>query len=140
MNKTTTVAGGVPPEDPKKPKKPFLGIDDVVSAIAALGIPGLVLFVTMSVVGFAGAAAITAALAALGGPLGMLGGIGVLGVLVIMFKGLTQFGFARIYRGVVIRLYAQGVTKKDILEKIETYPFSRALKRKLKEIIEEQPG
>ena len=140
VKKTTTAAGGVPPEDPKKPKKPLLGIDDVVSTIAALGVPGLVLLIVMSVMGFAGAAAITAALAALGGPLGMLGGIGVLGVLVVMSKGLAQFGFAEIYRRVVMRFYEQGMTKEDILRKIDTYPISRALKRKLKEIIEEQPG
>ena len=92
----------------------------------------------MNVVGFAGAAALTAALAALGGPLGMLGGIGVLGVLVFISKGLAQYGFAELFRRVVMRFYEQGVTKEDILRKIETYPISRALKRKLKEVVEEQ--
>jgi hypothetical protein len=119
-------------------------MNNLIATIAALGVPGLVLLVAMYVSGFAGAAAITAALAALGGPLGMLGGIAVLGVMVLISRGLTQYGFERIYQGVVQQLIENGETTESIREKIQGYPISQDLKNKLLELLgpddDEQSG
>jgi len=111
-------------------------MDKIVATVAGLGIPGLVLLVAVSASGFSGAAALTTALAALGGPLGMLGGIALLGVLVVMFRGISKYGFDKIYEAVIKNLLEKGETKDSILEKIENYPISKDLKRKLKELLE----
>lgn len=111
-------------------------MDKLVAGIAALGIPGLVLLVVMAFTGFAGAAALTTALAALGGPLGMLGGIGVLGFLVLISKGITKYGFEKIYEGVIEELLRKGETKASILAKIESYPISNEMKLKLQSLLQ----
>ncbi len=110
-------------------------MDKVVDKIVALGVPGLILLVALNVVGFAGAAAITTALAVLGGPIGMLGGIALLGVLGLIAKAISDYGFERIYRGVVIRMKEQGYSREQILRKIDGLLISRDLKAKLKDFI-----
>ncbi len=110
-------------------------MDKVVDKIVALGVPGLILLVALNVVGFAGAAAITTALAVLGGPIGMLGGIALLGVLGLIAKAISDYGFERIYRRVVIRMKEQGYTLEQILRKIDGLLISRDLKAKLKDFI-----
>lgn len=107
-------------------------MDKIISKVSALGVPGLILVVAMAATGFSGAAAITAALAALG-PGGIIGGIAFLGVAGLLAHGLTEFGFDRIFSGVVKELYRRGETKESILAKVERYPVSRSLKRKLRE-------
>jgi hypothetical protein len=111
-------------------------MDKLVSKIAALGVPGLVLLVAMSVTGFAGAAALTTALAALGGPLGMIGGIAVLGILVLISGGLSKYGFEKIYEAGVKKLLEKGETKESIKTKINGYPISKDLKKKLSELLD----
>ena len=113
----------------------IVSMDKIVSKVAALGVPGLILVVTMGATGFAGAAALTTALVALG-PGGMIGGIAVLGVAGLLVQGLTEFGFDAIFTAVVKELYKKGETKESILKKIEGYPVSKSLKRKLKEELE----
>ena len=110
-------------------------MDKIVSKGAALGVPGLILIVAMAATGFSGAAALTAALAALG-PGGMIGGVVLLGVARLLAQGLTEFGFDAIFSAVVKELYRKGETKQSILKKIEEYPVSKSLKRKLKEELE----
>lgn len=110
-------------------------MDKIVDKIAAFGVPGLILLLAMNFVGFAGAAAITTALALLGGPLGMLGGIAMLGLLGLIAKGISNFGFERIYRGVVTKMKEDGKTQDDILRAIEKLPISSTLKAKLKAYI-----
>lgn len=110
-------------------------MDKIVSKVAALGVPGLILIVAMAATGFSGAAALTAALAALG-PGGMIGGVVLLGVAGLLAQGLTEFGFDAIFSAVVKELYRKGETKQSILRKIEDYPVSKSLKRKLKEELE----
>lgn len=112
------------------------GVDKVVDKIAAMGVPGLVLLVAMAATGWVGAAAVTTALAALGGPLGMLGGIAVLGVLGLISKGLTEYGFEKIFIATVDRLREEGTSKEDIKAKIEEYPISRELKLKILDHLE----
>lgn len=107
-------------------------MEKIISKVAALGIPGLILLVAMGATGFVGGAAFTTALAALG-PGGMLGGILTLGVIGLISQGITEFGFDAIFTGVVKELYKRGETKSSILNKIEKYPISKSLKRKLKE-------
>lgn len=110
-------------------------MEKVVSKIAALGVPGLILIIAMSATGLSGGAALTTALAAIG-PFGMLGGIATLGVVVLLSQGLTEFGFNAIFTAVVKELYKKGENKKTILRKIEKYPVSKSLKRKLREELE----
>jgi hypothetical protein len=88
-------------------------MDEFIDKIVALGVPGLVLLVAMAVTGWAGAAAITTALAMLGGPFGMLGGIAVLGILALISKGLADFGFEALFKGVV-----DGLKKRESLKMI----------------------
>lgn len=107
-------------------------MEKIVSKIAALGVPGLILMIAMSATGLSGAAAITTALAAIG-PFGILGGIATLGVIVLVSQGLTEFGFNAIFTAVVKELYKKGQDKDSILEKIEKYPVSKSLKRRLRE-------
>lgn len=108
-------------------------MDKVIELIASFGVPGLVLVVAISATGFAGAAAITTALAALGGPLGMLGGVAMLGVLMVISRAITKYGFQAIFKGVLKKLMEDGMSKADIIEKIDSYPISKELKLKLKE-------
>lgn len=107
-------------------------MEKVVSKIAALGIPGLVLLIAISATGLSGAAAITTALAALG-PFGMIGGIATLGVIGLISQGVVEFGSDAIFVAVVKELYKKGECKESILTKINKYPVSKSLKRKLRE-------
>ncbi len=110
-------------------------MDKIVEKVLALGVPGLILLVAMNATGFVGAAALTAALAAIG-PGGMIGGIITLGVLGLISEGITKFGFDAVFKGVVKELYKQGETKESIIQKIDKYPVSKGLKRKLKEALD----
>ena len=112
-----------------------LSLDKAAEIIAGLGIPGLVLIIMMAVSPWVGAAAITASLAALG-PFGMLGGIATLGVLAFISRALAEFGVEIFFQRVLAKLIEGGETCEEILEKIDGYPISSNLKRKLKEFIE----
>lgn len=110
-------------------------MDKIVAKIAALGVPGLVLVIAIGATGLAGGAAITTALAALG-PGGMIGGIATLGVLGLISEGIAKYGMDAIFSAVVIELYKRGETKESILNKIQKYPVSKDLKRRLRESLE----
>lgn len=110
-------------------------MDKAVSKIAALGIPGLILMAAIGATGLAGGAAITTALAALG-PGGMVGGIITLGVIGIASEAITEFGFDAVFTAVVKELYKKGETKESIGRKIDKYPVSKSLKRKLHESLD----
>ena len=110
-------------------------MDKLISKIVALGIPGLVLLVAISATGLAGGAATVAALAVLGGPLGMFGGLVLLAIIILIADGITQYGFRKIFEGVVKGLQGKGISKKEILDKIEHYPISRNLKLRLKNLL-----
>jgi len=120
---------------PKFLRSSEVPLDAVISKLAGLGVPGLVLVLVMASTGFAGAAAITTALAALGGPLGMLGGIATLGVLLMLSHALTEYGFDKVFTGVVEKLHKDGVSNEEILKKIGNYPLGATLKRKLRELL-----
>lgn len=110
-------------------------MDKVVSKVAALGVPGLMLVIAMSATGYVGAAALTTALAALG-PGGMIGGVAFLGIAGVLSDGLAKYGVDAIFSAVVAELYKKGESKETILQKVNKYPVSKDLKRKLKEKIE----
>lgn len=112
-------------------------MDKVVKSIVALGVPGFIFLYVISTSGLAGAAAVTAALSTFGGPFGMLGGIGAIGIGVLISKGIAEYGFDAIAIRVMEEFYSKGKTKKDILDKIDSYPISKDLKRKLKEKLNE---
>lgn len=107
-------------------------MEKIVSKIAALGVPGLVLVVAINASGFVGGAAIVTALSALG-PGGIIGGIVTLGLIGLIAQALTEFGMDAIFSAVVKELIKKGETKESILNKIEKYPVSKSLKRKLRE-------
>lgn len=107
-------------------------MEKIVSKIAALGVPGLVLFVAVSTAGYAGGAAVIAALAALG-PGGIIGGIATLGMIGLIAHCVTEYGTEAILSAVVKELVKKGETKATILSKIDRYPISKSLKRRLKE-------
>ncbi len=110
-------------------------MEKIASKIAGLGVPGLIFALAISATGLAGAPAITAALAAIG-PGGMKGGIATLGVITLLSEGLTECGVDSIFTSVVKELYKRGESKESILRKIEKYPVSKSLKRKLREELE----
>ena len=109
----------------------MLPLDKVIDKIVALGIPGLVLVIVVSTTGLVGAAAITTALALLGGPLGMLGGIATLGILLLISKAITVYGIEKIVYGVVNRFEKKGISKAEIIKKVESYLISKSLKEKI---------
>jgi hypothetical protein len=111
-------------------------IDKLIARLVALGIPALILIVVIAYTGLAGAAAIVAALATLGGPLGMMGGVLVLGLLVLVSQAIAEYGFEYIFHRVLLGLKAQGLSKAEILKKIDPYPISLELKLKLRFYIE----
>ena len=109
-------------------------MDKIVSKVAALGVPGLVLVIAINATALAGRAPITTALAALG-PGGMIGGITTLGVIGLISEGIAKYSVDAIVSAVVKELYKRGETKGSIKEKINKYPISKDLKRKLNEIL-----
>ena len=114
-----------------------MSVDKVVDKIAALGVPGLVLVVAMALTGYAGGAALTTALAALGGPLGMLGGIGLLVLLALIARALSGVGFEALFKAVLNRLRAKGLSIEEITETVDGYWFiSATLKAKLKRYLD----
>ena len=116
-----------------KKKKPL--VRKLIEKLAALGVPALILVIVMGTTGLTGAAAITAGLAALG-PFGIIGGIATLGVISLLSQGLAEYGFDVIFTELVKEFYRRGETKESIYEKINKYPISKSLKRKLKEELE----
>lgn len=107
-------------------------MEKIVSRIAGLGVPGLVLLVAIHTTGYAGGAAIVAALSALG-PGGIIGGIATLGVVGLIVQGLTEYGLEAIFSDVIDELIRRGETRESVIAKIDTYPVSLSLKRKLRE-------
>ena len=107
-------------------------MEKIVSRIAGLGVPGLVLLVAIHTTGYAGGAAIVAALSALG-PGGIIGGIATLGVVGLIVHGLTEYGLEAIFSDVIDELIRRGETRESVIAKIDTYPVSLSLKRKLRE-------
>ncbi|MCB9210936.1 MAG: hypothetical protein H6609_16335 [Ignavibacteriales bacterium] len=106
-------------------------MDKIVDKIVGLGVPGLVLLFAMAYTGATGAAAIVAALAFLGGPLGMMGGLAVLGLIALLSRGLAEYGLEAILTAVMERFKTQGINKKSIIAKINSYPITKGLKNKI---------
>ncbi len=113
-----------------------LSLDKIAEKIAALGIPGLILAIAIATSGLAGGAAIVVALATLGGPFGMLGGIALLGILVLISNAIATYGAEAVVNKVIANLKTKGLSKEEILKKINSYPISMGLKLKAKEYIE----
>ena len=110
-------------------------LDKVVTKIVALGVPGLVLLVAMAASGWAGGAAIVTALAMLGGSAGMLGGILLLGILVLISNALAKYGFQKIFEASVMKFEKEGMSREEILKRVEAYPISKELKLRIKDLL-----
>ena len=66
----------------------------------------------------------------------MLGGIALLGVLVLISKALAEYGFEVLFKRVLQGLKKKGMSKAEILAKIDAYPISFAMKAKAREFVE----
>ena len=112
-------------------------LDKVIEKIVALGVPGLVLVIVVAAVGPAGGAAIVTALAVLGSPfgMGMWAGLVVLGLLVLISNAIAEYGVEVVAKRVIKGLEEKGLSKKEILDKVKSYPISKSLKLTLKELL-----
>jgi len=111
-------------------------LDRLVSMLVGMGVPGLILLVAIAATGWAGAAAIASALAALGGPGGMAGGVCVLMACGLISAGLAKFGFRKIFEATVRGLLAKGISKQEILNKVERYPITKDLRLRIKDLLD----
>ncbi|MFW6029723.1 MAG: hypothetical protein ACOCRO_05660 [Halanaerobiales bacterium] len=105
-------------------------MDKVVSKIVALGVPGVVLFLAISASGMAGAAAVTTALAAIG-PGSLVGGVVTLGLTVLILDALSEYGFEKLMEAILKEFRKKGMSRQDIIKKIESYPLTKGMKLKL---------
>lgn len=111
-------------------------MDKIVDKLAGLGVAGLVLLIVISTGGLAGAAAFTAALALLGGPFGMIGGMITLGLIFAVSAAIANFGVDALAHAVVRRLLKKGMTKAEVIKKINKFPIiSRSLKAILRDYV-----
>lgn len=121
-------------------KKPdFLSVDSFIELVGGLSLPGLAFVLLCKTSGLAGAAAMTSTLALLGGPTGMIGGILGFGGAVILMKYISKYGADKVAEMYIKNLYKKGETKATIIHKINHWPLTADLKRKLCEQIELLP-
>ena len=66
----------------------------------------------------------------------MLGGILLLGVLVLISKALAEYGFEVLFKRVLQGLKKKGMSKAEILAKIEAYQISFVMRAKSREYVE----
>lgn len=111
-------------------------MEKLISKLAALGVPGLVLLIAVSTSGYVGAAAVIAALSSLG-PGGIVGGIAMLGIIGLISHGISEYGVETIFSALIKELLKKGESKESIIKKIDKYPISKSLKRRLKEEVNE---
>ena len=116
-------------------KSEATALDRLVSVLVGMGVPGLILLVAMAATGWAGAAAITAALSTLG-PGGMVGGVCVLVASGLISAGLAKFGFRKVFEATVRGILEKGMSKQEILNKVERYPITKDLKLRIKDLLD----
>lgn len=121
-------------------KKPdFLSLDSLIELVGSLGLPGLAFVLLCKASGLVGAAAMTSTLALLGGPVGMIGGVLGFGGAVILMRYISKYGADKVAEIYIKSLYNKGETKATIIYKINNWPITNDLKRKLCEQIELLP-
>lgn len=113
----------------------MLPLDKVIDKVVGLGVPGLVLIIAIEATGLAGGAAIVAALSFLGGPFGMIGGFAALALILLISQAIAKYGISKIVEGVVHGLEKKGIARDEIKRKVNAYPISKDLKRKLSEYL-----
>ncbi len=111
-------------------------MDKVVQKLTAMGVPGLIILAIAATTGLTGGAAIVTALAVAGGPFGIMGGIAAMAALALAVDAIAEYGFEKIGQEVVKNLQKDGMSKKDIRNKIDSYTLvSDSLKNKLYAIL-----
>lgn len=105
-------------------------MEKLISDLLAIGGPSLLLKLMMDATGHRGAARLTTALSALG-PGGMVGGLLVLAISGLATRELSETIISAAYSRVVKQLIADGESPEDVLEKIQRYPVSPELKKRL---------
>ena len=111
-------------------------MDKVVQKLVAMGVPGLILLAIASTTGLLGGAALVTALSVMGGPFGLMGGIAAIGLLALTVDAISEYGVEKIGKQVVNGLQKDGLTKSDIIKKIDSYSLvSKSLKKKMKEMV-----
>lgn len=111
-------------------------MDRIIEKLSGLGVASLLFVIVVNSTGYVGAAAITAALSAMG-PGGMIGGITTFGVVCLVMEGITKYGIEKLLRELVAKLYIDGETKENILNKISKSPISMQKKLMLIKYVEE---
>ena len=109
----------------------LVDLETLVRALAARGVPLLILLVRLQSGGYVGLAKLAQALVALGGPLGGLEPFTCTLLLAYMAKGVADWGFEPLYRGMLAHMQAAGYTLEEVCETITTYPLARAHKAEL---------
>ena len=105
-------------------------MEKLISDLLAIGGPSLLLKLMMDATGHRGAARLTTALSALG-PGGMVGGLLVLAISGLATREFSETMISAAYCRVVQQLLADGESPEDVLEKIQGYPVSTTLKKRL---------
>lgn len=112
-----------------------LPLDELGRRMATLGTPAIMFAVAASIAGaagLAGGAVITAALAMLGGPAGMLGGLALLGVAGLIADAVLKHGIDTVLTAAYQARLAQGESREQVAQEIDTLWISDDLKLKLK--------
>ena len=63
--------------------------------------------------------------------------VAMLGVLMYISRGLSAYGLERIFQGVIERFREEGMTRMGVISKIQNYPLTADLKRRLIYYIEQ---
>lgn len=112
-------------------------IKKVIKTISSFGVPGLILLITIGVFGIGEVAFLVGPLAFLGGPFGLLGVIGISSLIGVIYRGVSKYGFERIFKEVLEELIKKGESKTTIIKKIEKYRLPESIKPKLIDYIKE---
>ncbi len=111
-------------------------MEKIVQKLVAMGIPGLVLLAVAATTGLAGGAAIITALSVMGGPFGIMGGIAAIGLLALAVDAVSEYGFEAIGKQVVEGLKEDGLSRSEIIAKVNGYSLlSKSLKKKILEVV-----
>lgn len=113
-------------------------MNNLVRKISTLGILGLVLLVAIEMNGIYGGVAIMVALSPLG-PGGMIKGFITIGLILLIFQGITEYGFENIVKGVLFDLYLKGESAESLKDKIKKMMIPHSLKLRLYELVDKFP-
>lgn len=113
-------------------------MNNLVRKISAMGVSGLVLLCAIEMSGVYGGATVMVALSSLG-PGGIIKGFITMGLILLIFQGITEYGFENIVKGVLFDLYLKGESAESLKEKIKKMMIPHSLKLRLCELVDKFP-